>query len=236
MIDWTWLEDLSGEPTVILMTIAGLVVGLVLLLLFLSYRASARSARLAAPMAQRLDTLGDRVSALSDSQQRLAGGVSQVSETQNVSQTQLLTALERRLEDLTRSMGDTLHGTATRTARSLGDLERRLETIDKAQDNIEKLSANVLGLQDILSNKQARGAFGETQLNDIVTMALPASSFRFQATLSNGRRADCLIDLPNPPGPLVIDSKFPLEPYEAFRIARRAAFFSASLFALRSAS
>ena len=40
-----------------------------------------------------------------------------------------------------------------------------------------------------------------------------------QATLSNGKRADCLIDLPNPPGPIVIDSKFPLEAYEALRNA-----------------
>ena len=95
-----------------------------------------------------------------------------------------------------------------------------LAAIDKAQANIEKLSGNVLGLQDILSNKQTRGAFGEIQLHDIVLKALPADSFTMQATLSNGRRADCLIHLPNPPGPIVIDSKFPLEAYEALRRAR----------------
>jgi DNA recombination protein RmuC len=90
-----------------------------------------------------------------------------------------------------------------------------LAAIDKAQDNITKLSGDVLSLQDILSNKQTRGAFGEIQLNDIVSKALPHDSFQLQATLSNGRRADCLIHLPNPPGPIVIDSKFPLEAYEA---------------------
>ncbi|MCA8884886.1 MAG: DNA recombination protein RmuC, partial [Rhodobacteraceae bacterium] len=63
--------------------------------------------------------------------------------------------------------------------------------------------------------KQTRGAFGEIQLNDIVRKAMPPDSYSMQATLSNGRGADCLIHLPNPPGPLVIDSKFPLEPYEA---------------------
>jgi DNA recombination protein RmuC len=78
----------------------------------------------------------------------------------------------------------------------------------------------VLSLQDILSNKQTRGAFGEIQLHDIVGKALPADSYRMQATLSNGRRADCLIHLPKPPGPIVIDSKFPLEPYEALRRAK----------------
>jgi DNA recombination protein RmuC len=94
-----------------------------------------------------------------------------------------------------------------------------LETIDKAQANIEKLSGNVLSLQDILANKQTRGAFGEIQLHDIVAKALPADAYTMQATLSNGRRVDCLIHLPNPPGPLAIDAKFPLEAYEALRRA-----------------
>jgi DNA recombination protein RmuC len=85
--------------------------------------------------------------------------------------------------------------------------------------NIEKLSGNVLSLQDILSNKQTRGAFGEIQLNDIVQKAMPPDAYRFQATLSNGKRADCLIHLPNPPGPIVIDSKFPLEAYEKIQAA-----------------
>jgi DNA recombination protein RmuC len=116
-------------------------------------------------------------------------------------------------------MAETLNGTATRTARSLGELHQRLETIDKAQANIEKLSGNVLSLQDILSNKQTRGAFGEIQLNDLVRKALPPDAYTMQATLSNGRRADCLIHLPNPPGPIVVDSKFPLEAYEALQRA-----------------
>ena len=98
-------------------------------------------------------------------------------------------------------------------------LQERLSAIDKAQANLEKLSGDVLGLQDILSNKQARGAFGEIQLNDIVSQALPSDSFSFQMTLSNGKRVDCLLHLPNPPGSISIDSKFPLEAYEALRAA-----------------
>ena len=78
----------------------------------------------------------------------------------------------------------------------------------------------MLGLQDILSNKQTRGAFGEIQLREIVTRALPPNVVTFQATLSTGVRADCLIDLPQPPGPIVIDAKFPLEAYEALRAAK----------------
>ena len=125
----------------------------------------------------------------------------------------------RALAELQERLKDTLQGSNEKTTKSLTQLQERLVTIDKAQMNIEKLSGNVLSLQDILSNKQTRGAFGEIQLNDIVQKAMPPDAYRFQATLSNGKRADCLIHLPNPPGPIVIDSKFPLEAYEKIQAA-----------------
>ncbi|MEO0915309.1 MAG: DNA recombination protein RmuC, partial [Pseudomonadota bacterium] len=136
------------------------------------------------------------------------------STAQASAQINMIQTMEARLEQVQRNMADSLHGTTVRTTASLTELQTRLATIDKAQTNIEKLSGDVLSLQDILSNKQTRGAFGEIQLNDIVTKALPADAFTFQATLSNGKRPDCLIHLPNPPGPIAIDSKFPLEAYE----------------------
>jgi DNA recombination protein RmuC len=198
--------------------IAGAAVA-VLLLLFLILRTAGRSAQAAAPLMREMGWLAQRVQGLSDGQERLAGGLHHVGENQAVSQSAMLQLMETRLTEVQRQMNEALHGTSTRTARSLGELQQRLETIDKAQANIEKLSGNVLSLQDILSNKQTRGAFGEIQLNDIVQKALPADAYTMQATLSNGRRADCLIHLPNPPGPIVIDAKFPLEAYEAIRRA-----------------
>ena len=75
-------------------------------------------------------------------------------------------------------------------------------------------------LQDILSNKQTRGAFGEIQLNEIVSgRHCRRTPTALQHTLSNNKRADCIVHLPNPPGPIVIDAKFPLEAYEAMRAA-----------------
>ncbi|MGI3187243.1 DNA recombination protein RmuC [Nioella aestuarii] len=204
-----------------LLALGGVAALLLLMVLVLrSASAANRTARAMEPLAHQMGALGQRVQSLSDGQHQLSGGISHVSELQARSQAQMLEVMERRLEEVQRSMGETLHGTSTRTARSLGELQQRLEQIDKAQANIEKLSGDVLGLQDILSNKQTRGAFGEIQLNDIVHKALPPDSYAFQATLSNGKRADCLIHLPNPPGPIVIDSKFPLEPYEALRRAK----------------
>lgn len=190
------------------------------LLLIITVRAALKSARLAEPLAYQIGALGQRVQALGDGQERLAGGLHHVSEAQAKSQTSMLQLMEQRLAHVQNQMNENLHGSARRTAQSLGELQQRLHSIDKAQENITKLSSDVLSLQDILSNKQTRGAFGEIQLNDIVTKALPSDSYTLQATLSNGRRADCLIHLPNPPGPIVIDSKFPLEAYEALRNAK----------------
>ncbi len=198
--------------------LGGLALGL-LLILVLILRAAGRSASTAEPLLREVSWLSSRVQLLGDGQERLAGGLHHVSEAQAVSQTAMLQVMESRLTEVQRNMTEALHGTSTRTARSLGDLHQRLETIDKAQANIEKLSGNVLSLQDILSNKQTRGAFGEIQLHDIVQKALPKDAYTMQATLSNGKRADCLIHLPNPPGPIVIDAKFPLEAYEALRRA-----------------
>lgn len=205
-----------NDPEVLVL--AGLV-AVLLGFLVLILRSTSRSATAAEPLMREIGWLSSRIQSLGDGQERLAGGLHHVSEAQAVSQTAMLQVMEQRLADVQRQMTEALHGTSTRTARSLGELQTRLETIDKAQANIEKLSGNVLSLQDILSNKQTRGAFGEIQLHDIVQKALPKDAYTMQATLSNGRRADCLIHLPNPPGPIVIDAKFPLEAYEAIRRA-----------------
>lgn len=205
-----------NDPEVLVL---GGLVAVLLGFLILILRTAARSASAAEPLAREVAWLASRMQQIGDGQQQLAGGLHHVSEAQAVSQTAMLQVMEQRLAEVQRQMTEALHGTSIRTARSLGELQQRLETIDKAQANIEKLSGNVLSLQDILSNKQTRGAFGEIQLNDIVQKALPKDAYTMQATLTNGRRADCLIHLPNPPGPIVIDAKFPLEAYEALRRA-----------------
>ena len=215
------MDDLAtlnlSDPLVVIM-LAG--AGFLFLLLLMAVRASMRTAKLAEPLAQQMGALGQRVQALGEGQERLAGGLHHVSEAQAQAQTSMLQLMEQRLTLVQQQMNENLHGSARRTAQSLGDLQQRLSAIDKAQDNITKLSGDVLSLQDILSNKQTRGAYGEIQLNDIVTKTLPSDSYTLQATLSNGNRPDCLIHLPNPPGHIVIDSKFPLESYEALRKAK----------------
>tara|TARA_B100000686_G_C16777798_1_gene969717 strand:- start:800 stop:1924 length:1125 start_codon:yes stop_codon:yes gene_type:complete len=163
--------------------------------------------------------LGRTMSSVLRTQSEVAGRFDQLSADSEARQTSLSQNLNERLDAVTKHLNDSLNKTSTKTAESLGELRKHLHIIDEAQKNITELSGQVVGLQDILSNKQARGAFGNVQLRDLVRSALPPSAFQFEATLSNGRRADCLIKLPMPPGPIAVDAKFPLEGFEALRAA-----------------
>ncbi|MEP5631060.1 MAG: DNA recombination protein RmuC [Tateyamaria sp.] len=231
-----------NDPVVLVALIGGAVALLIVILLIAALRAAGRSAKAVAPLGQQLGYLGQHVQGLAQGQEGLRASLQMVSDTSTNGQAQLAQTVEQRLAAVQQQMQDrladnamraqrgmtemqermkeTLHGSSKQTTTSLTQLQERLAAIDKAQDNITKLSGDVLGLQDILSNKQTRGAFGEIQLRDIVSKALPSDSYALQHTLSNGKRADCLIHLPNPPGPIVIDSKFPLEAYEALRAAK----------------
>ncbi|PHQ94562.1 MAG: DNA recombination protein RmuC [Marinosulfonomonas sp.] len=235
------INDALREFWLIAAGVGVFIVLMMLILLIMVVRRAGRSALATEHVSVQMNALGQSVTVLGSGQEQLQGSLRTVSDAQAAGQSQVLQTMEARLAHMQQQMNDRLHENAIKSARSLSEmqdrmketlqgntvkttqsltqLQERLATIDKAQTNIEKLSGDVLSLQDILSNKQTRGAFGEIQLNDIVSKALPAGSYKLQATLSNGKRADCLIDLPNPPGPIVIDSKFPLEAYEALRNA-----------------
>ena len=177
---------------------------LLIVLLFLVWRSQGSSVE----VAERMKMLGEMTGRLSQSQAELSGKFQQNQSATN-----------DRLEILSKRLGEGLTQQTEKTGKTLNELHVRLAVIDSAQQKITNLSQQVVGLQDILSNKQARGAFGEIQLNDLVSGILPPSVYSFQVQLSNGTRADCLLNLPYPPGPIVIDSKFPLESYHSFRIA-----------------
>ena len=133
---------------------------------------------------------------------------------------ELARAVNERLDRMTHRVGSDLTETARKTTDSIAKLHERLAVIDSAQKNLTDLSSNMVSLQEILANKQARGAFGQMRMEIIVKDGLPKGAFTFQATLSNGKRPDCLLHMPNTKAGVVIDAKFPLEGFEAFRVAR----------------
>ncbi|MEP4380120.1 MAG: DNA recombination protein RmuC [Alphaproteobacteria bacterium] len=160
--------------------------------------------------------LAERLSQMTEAQ---AAQQAQLAQTLQAQERALAKAVDDRLQLLTGKINETLEKTNKTQKTNLDELKERLVRIDTAQKNLSDLSSQVVGLQDILSNKQARGAFGEVQLQGLVEAVLPPDTYTFQATLADGKRADCLLDLPNPPGPIVIDAKFPLEAWRLLQAA-----------------
>ncbi|HEX2829417.1 MAG TPA: DNA recombination protein RmuC [Burkholderiales bacterium] len=128
--------------------------------------------------------------------------------------TQALDArIDKRLSEISGKVDERLDEGFKKTNETFANVMARLATIDEAQKKIESLTGSVVSLQELLGDKRARGAFGEVQLEGLVRNVLPSSAFRMQCTLSNGTRADCVLELPPPTGKVAVDSKFPLENY-----------------------
>src|SRR5690606_18239799 len=128
-------------------------------------------------------------------------------------------SIGERLDGMTSRLGHSITEQTKSTHENLAKLQERLAVIDTAQSNIQSLAGQVVQLQQILSNKQTRGAFGPARMEAIVAAGLPHGAYEFQATLTNGNRPDCLVRMPNGAPDLVIDAKFPLESWNAIRAA-----------------
>jgi len=170
----------------------------------------------AAEEAGSVDRLQEEIAKVNAAQTDLIGRLSQMTEAQSAAQA----TVNERIDQFSTRVNQSLTEQTAKTHENLTKLQERLAIIDTAQKNITELSGQVVGLQDVLANKQARGAFGEIQLEDIVRDALPPKAYDFQATLSNGKRADCVVHMPNGQESLVIDAKFPLEGYRALQSAK----------------
>lgn len=97
-------------------------------------------------------------------------------------------------------------------------IAKRVEVIDEAQKNIQELSKEMVSLQNILSNNQARGSYGEYQLNQLLYSVYGHNDrlYQTQYTIKDGKevvRADAVIFMPEPNGLIAIDSKFPYSAY-----------------------
>ncbi|MEF2072158.1 DNA recombination protein RmuC [Consotaella aegiceratis] len=176
-------------------------------------RRAAEAARQEAE-AQRAES-DERLRDILRAQTEMTGRMQTMAEIFGSRQADLTRALSERMDGLTSRVGQSIMETTRETKASLGALSERLAVIDRAQGQIANLAGEVVRLQDILANKQTRGAFGQARMEAIVMDALPPGAYSFQATLSNGKRPDCLIPMPNGAPALAIDAKFPLEAWTA---------------------
>jgi DNA recombination protein RmuC len=168
---------------------------------------------------ERLVALNSRLDGMATWLQSAHG---QLQQTMQASQGQFQLTVNQRLDAVTARLGESLTASTNTTAEHLQNLHARLAVIDSAQKNITDLASQVTthvgSLNSILANKQTRGAFGQGQLEAIVADLLPKGAYAFQHTLTNGKRPDCVVFVPDS-GHLIIDAKFPLEAMTAWRAA-----------------
>ncbi|OQP84920.1 DNA recombinase [Rhizobium rhizosphaerae] len=205
----TVLFILGGHPVTLGLLLAGLC-GLLLLTMLLS---TLRRGRAHAAEQERIDRL---LTAQAEMQSRMAT----LTEVFGTRQSELNRAIGERLDGMGQRIGSSILQQTQATHENLRRLQERLTAIDSAQANIQTLARDMAGLQQILSNKQTRGAFGQQRMETIVADGLPQGAYTFQATLSNGARPDCTIRMPNGQPALVVDAKFPLEAWNTLRSAQ----------------
>ena len=173
----------------------------------------------AAAAAERAREMDDKVAELVRSQSEITGRLQTVAEVFGSRQSDFARLISERLEGLQHRVGQGLEASTRHQGEHLTKLNERLAVIDAAQKNLTDLTGEVVGLKDILANKQARGAYGQGRMEAIIRDGLPGGAYEFQATLSNRTRPDCLVRLPGDERGLVVDAKFPLECFTQFRAA-----------------
>jgi DNA recombination protein RmuC len=160
-----------------------------------------------------------RMAEILKTQSEMQGRMASMAEVFGSRQAELNQTIQNRIDGMTQRIGHTMNEQTRSTHENLARLQERLAVIDTAQNNIQTLAKDVVGLQAILSNKQTRGAFGQSRMETIIADGLPMNAYAFQATLSNQTRPDCIVHMPNGQPALVIDAKFPLEAWNAIRAA-----------------
>jgi len=214
---------LAGNPVrlldVLLVGGAAALLLLVIVSIILIRTSKARVAD-AAVAAERQREMDDKMAELNRASAELAGRMQTVAEVLGSRQSDLARLVTERLDNVQHRVGQGLEQAARTQGENLGKLNERLAVIDAAQNRLNGLAQEVIGLKDILANKQARGAYGQGRMEAIVRDGLPPSAYDFQYTLSSRVRPDCVIRLPGDERLLAVDAKFPLEGFTAFREAQ----------------
>ncbi len=120
-----------------------------------------------------------------------------------------------RLIDIEDRLNSNILKTSEITNNTFNSINERLIKIDENQKSLDDLKNNITSLQAVLSDKKARGTFGEVELYSILESAFGIDENRYsrQYVLENGTRVDAVVFGSESLGLICIDSKFPLENY-----------------------
>ena len=105
----------------------------------------------------------------------------------------------------------------------LSNLMERFVKLEEAAKNMNTMQSSIdstfKNFQGMLNDRQERGAFSEVELEKLLKDRLPKQYLKFQETLSNNKRVDCLIDFGDANSRICIDSKFVLENFKNYVVA-----------------
>lgn len=124
--------------------------------------------------------------------------------------------IENKMNIIDTKVNSRLDENFEKTNKTFTNVLEKLAKIDEAQKKIDLLSTDIISLQGILTDKKARGTFGEVNLKHIMNSVFGNDTriYEMQHKFSTGEIADCVLFAPEPLGLVAIDSKFPLENYQ----------------------
>ena len=148
---------------------------------------------------------------------------------------ELQTGNEAKLEQMRATVDEKLHATLeTRLTESFGNVTTMLAQVHQGLGDMNKLAADVGGLQRVLTNVKSRGVFGEVQLAGLLEQVFAPDQYAANvATVpGSGERVEFAVRFPGSSGEapvwLPIDAKFPREDYERLLDAQERADLEAA--------
>jgi len=191
---------LSHLMTLLYILLAGVfLLGAINIMLLLSQRKATQNTQ----DAERLQTIAKQLDVLDERQERLHTTVD--AKLENIHR-----AGQNQFREAREIIGDITN----KSDRLIEHVNRKLGDLDKTNQKIVDFSAQLRGLQDILSNPKQRGVLGEVILEQVLSNILPTGNFKMQHTFANGDIVDAVVFVRDKIVP--IDSKFSLENYNRF--------------------
>ena len=138
---------------------------------------------------------------------------------------QLTTSNERKLEEMRVTVDEKLHATLqTRLTESFGQVTDQLTKVHAGLGEMTKLSAGVDDLSRIFTNVKLRGGVGERVVLEMLLQdRLAPSQYIHNAKVKSNTQesVEFAVKFPTPNGEMLlpIDSKFPLDKFEALQRA-----------------
>lgn len=140
-----------------------------------------------------------------------------------------------KLEQMRATVDEKLHATLeTRLTESFGNVTLMLAQVHQGLGDMNKLAADVGGLQRVLTNVKSRGVFGEVQLAGLLEQVFAPDQYAANVATIPGsaERVEFAVRFPGSSGEapvwLPIDAKFPREDYERLLDAQERADLEAS--------